>query len=499
MRFATVPSKLGPLLCPEPLLEYDTSLIPIGKIDELPHPPLQPDFNFNRDLQNYLSGRHLLLDEIPYPLKLIHDHYLHGFIRYEKGITKEKHGFSCQRCGNKDKELFAAFACYRCKANCTYCRNCIMMGRVSECTPLLRWSGPSPHFKVEEPILRWDGKLSELQLAAAEKISDLVVRNGELLVWAVCGAGKTEILFPGIEKALRAGLRICLATPRTDVVTELIPRFESAFSGIEVQALYGGHSSLERPSPLVLSTTHQLFRFKDAFDVMIVDEVDAFPYSFDKTLQFAVEKACKEDSARIYLSATPSENLLSRVKKKDLDVIHISKRFHGYPLPVPRFEWCGNWKKGLKKKHLPKVVSDWLKERLESGRQCFLFVPTIKHMDDIFECLKDHGSVDFVHAEDPDRNEKVNEFRKGEITMLITTTILERGVTVPKIDAAVFGADHEVFTANALEQIAGRVGRSIEDPYGEVVYYHYGKTRAMVSAKQSIEQHNKRTSEKVNT
>ncbi len=40
----------------------------------------------------------------------------------------------------------------------------------------------------------------------------------------------------------------------------------------------------------MISTTHQLLRYKDAFDVMIVDEVDAFPYSADQTLQFAVQK-----------------------------------------------------------------------------------------------------------------------------------------------------------------------------------------------------------------
>ncbi|MCF6410142.1 DEAD/DEAH box helicase [Pseudalkalibacillus salsuginis] len=496
MRFATIPTKLGPFLCPEPLANQSTSLFPISKLTELPYPPLQSDFNFDPDLQAFFTGRLLLLDEIPFPLQTIQAHYLHGFIQYEKGITKEEHGLSCRRCGNQDKELFATFSCYRCKEECAYCRNCIMMGRISQCTPLIRWAGPATGFHVEEPILRWDGQLSELQSSASERVYELIGHAGEILVWAVCGSGKTEILFAGIEKALREGLRVCLATPRTDVVMELFPRFEQAFPNTQVEALYGGHSSMDRASPLVLSTTHQLFRFEKAFDVMIVDEVDAFPYSYDKTLQFAVEKACKDEAARIYLSATPSEDLLARVRRKELDVIHISKRFHGYPLPVPEFTWCGNWKKGLKKGYVPKVLTEWVKRKLDSGRQCFLFVPTVKVLNDVYECLKS-DSVDFVHAEDPERKEKVNRFRKGEITMLITTTILERGVTVPEIDVAVFGADHEVFTSNAFVQISGRVGRSIEDPYGEVTYFHFGKTKAMASAKKTIEQHNSRSSREI--
>ncbi|WP_408007859.1 DEAD/DEAH box helicase [Pseudalkalibacillus sp. A8] len=395
----------------------------------------------------------------------------------------------------QDKELFAAFPCYRCKEECTYCRNCVMMGLVSQCTPLLRWNGPEPAFQVDEPILQWEGQLSELQSSASEKMYELIGSSKELLMWAVCGAGKTEILFIGIEKALREGLRVCLATTRTDVFIELFPRFEQAFPSVKVQALYGGHSSFDAASPLVLSTTHQLFRFEKAFDVMIVDEVDAFPYSYDDTLQFTVEKACKDDAARIYLSATPSEDMLTRVRQKDLDVIHISKRFHGYPLPVPRFTWCGNWKKSLKKGYLPKVLLEWVKGRLDSGCNVFCSFRRWKIMNEVYDCLES-DAVDYVHAEDPERKEKVNRFRKGEITMLITTTILERGVTIPEIDVAVFGTDHDIFTSNALVQICGRVGRSIEDPYGEVTYFHFGKTKAMTSAKKTIEQHNNRSSRK---
>ncbi len=105
MRFATIPTKFGPFLCPEPLANQNTSLFPISKLTELPHPPLQPDFIFDPDLQAFFAGRLLLLDEIPFSFQTIQAHYLHGFIQYEKGITKEDHGLSCQRCGNKDKEF----------------------------------------------------------------------------------------------------------------------------------------------------------------------------------------------------------------------------------------------------------------------------------------------------------------------------------------------------------------------------------------------------------
>ncbi len=77
----------------------------------------------------------------------------------------------------------------------------------------------------------------------------------------------------------------------------------------------------------------------------------------------------------------------------------------------------------------------------------------------------------FVHAEDSKREEKVELFRRKEIDILFTTTILERGVTFPAIDVAVLHAGHDVFDEAALVQIAGRAGRSPQDPTGEVLFF----------------------------
>ncbi len=54
--------------------------------------------------------------------------------------------------------------------------------------------------------------------------------------------------------------------------------------------------------------------------------------------------------------------------------------------------------------------------------------------------------------------------RNEELDFLITTTILERGVTFPGIDVIVLKADDEIFSAAALVQIAGRVGRNSDRP-----------------------------------
>lgn len=82
---------------------------------------------------------------------------------------------------------------------------------------------------------------------------------------------------------------------------------KEVFPNINVAALYGGSLDREKDAALVVATTHQLLRYYRAFHVMIVDEIDAFPYHADQMLQYAVKQAMKEKAACIYLTATPDE------------------------------------------------------------------------------------------------------------------------------------------------------------------------------------------------
>ncbi|MEH7384286.1 DEAD/DEAH box helicase [Bacillus sp. JJ1521] len=453
---------------------------------------LNPIFNYSSELQLLLNGKQLLLDEIPLSLKVIHQHYLNGYLQYRKCISKTKDGYDCIRCGNSDQKLFASFDCARCKNECAYCRKCINMGRMSECTVLVSWTGPSTIVEIPEEPLAWEGTLSPGQQRASTELIKAVQANVQLLIWAVCGAGKTETLFEGIETALQSGKKVCLATPRTDVVIELAPRIKSAFPGVDVIALYGGSEDRSKTAPITLATTHQLLRYYKAFDMIIIDEVDAFPYSAEPMLQYAVNQAKKDVSSTIYLTATPNQTWKNEIAACKRKAVTIPARYHRHALPVPELIWCGNWEEILKKNKLPRNVMAWIKEHLEIEKQAFLFVPRITYLERIVSILQslDHR-IEGVHAEDPDRKDKVARFRSGETPILVTTTILERGVTVPNIDVAVLGAEDKIFTESALVQISGRVGRSAQFSTGEILFFHYGKTREMIKAKKHIEIMNK--------
>ncbi|WP_236782450.1 DEAD/DEAH box helicase [Allobacillus saliphilus] len=357
------------------------------------------------------------------------------------------------------------------------------MGRVSTYEPLYEWNGPASRPpKMKQPSV-WRGELTPLQSKAADAMVEAIRNQSTLLIHAVCGAGKTEMLYRGLWIAFRNGFRVCIATPRADVVRELAPRLRRDFPSIEVAALYGGTQDVDVNAHLVVATTHQLLRYSKSFDVMIVDEVDAFPYHHDKSLPKAVARSVKPCHALIYLTATPRLDLKMASRLKQIQTISIPLRYHGHPLPLPKLSQVFKLHQHLQKGTLPKKITHWIEQRKAAKRRFLLFVPTIESAHALSKKL----NIPYVHSESSNREELIHHFRNQRYEALITTTILERGVTFPSIDVAVIGADHDVFDEAALIQIAGRAGRSADDPDGDVTFFYNVKTKAIVKARQYTE------------
>lgn len=383
----------------------------------------------------------------------------------------------CNRCFAAHPDQFYTHHCLRCNKRCTYCRHCIRMGKISTCTRLIKWIGELPAITYDtlSPI---GTTLSAAQQYAVEEWIGNYQQGNQHLLHAVCGAGKTEIMFEVVHHMVKQGLRVCIASPRTDVVLELYPRFRKAFPELRVHVYYGGAEKPSGLAAITLATTHQLYRFTHAFDQIIVDEADAFPYSIDETLIQAVHTAIKPSGLIHFVSATPNNRL-----PYDSETI-ISKRFHGFPLPVPRFEKLLGYEKQLSEKKIPQKLVQWMTFCEISNLPYLIFLPTIRQIEEF------PGNMPRVHAEHPMRKETVMQLRNKEIKGLLTTTILERGITIENLQVAVVGAEQAIFTSEALIQIAGRVGRSSKYPSGDIVFFHHGISDAMITSRQTIIGHN---------
>ncbi|WP_334220784.1 helicase-related protein [Paenibacillus sp. JJ-100] len=394
-------------------------------------------------------------------------------------------------------------------AACAYCEACLALGRSRACALLLRSAaqGAVPArgealrgtalVPTGSGLARWG--LSAAQSAAAAAALAFLARPhagggpGRFLLWAVTGAGKTEMIFPLIQHTLDHGGRALVATPRRDVVLELAPRLAKAFPDTSLATLYGGSDERWKYAQLTLATTHQLMRFYQGFDLVIIDEIDAFPYHNDPMLAHAAASCCKPNGHFIYLSATPPARLQREAAQGKLAHARVPVRFHRYPLPVPRLIKMPTVAQCIRRKQLPAPIVRRIQESLQRNAQVFVFVTRIAQIEAFVDLMRrtfPEITVEGTSSQDTERAAKVIAFRERSIRLLVTTTILERGVTIPRSDVFILDADNGLFDEASLVQMAGRAGRSIDDPAGRVVFASSRRTRSQVKAVAQIRKMN---------
>lgn len=354
--------------------------------------------------------------------------------------------FVCPVCGNDNESMIGYLN------GKPYCRKCI------------KFQGEeAPNsFKIPAKArYKLNYSLSNDQLRLSNSLIENYKKGINTLVHAVCGSGKTEIVLEVIKYAVECGDRVGFAVPRRDVVIELYDRFHEIFKFNKVVMVYGGHTE-RLEGDLVCLTTHQLYRYKDYFDLLILDEVDAFPFKGSDILETFFNKSIK--GKYIMMSATPDEELLNKFSREGMCILELFSRFHEHPLPVPE----------IKKSNILGIfliLKNELKRFLNKGKQVFVFAPTIDECESVFFYLKlffKNGA--FVHSKNPNRSQIISDFKSKKYQFLVTTAVLERGVTVKDLQVIVFKADHSIYNRYSLVQIAGRVGRKADAPEGEVIF-----------------------------
>ena len=399
-------------------------------------------------------------------------------------IEKENGRYHCFRCGSLiDQKL------WKLSEEVLYCRACIQLGRIRSDQKL--YTIAQRDFEGQE-VLNWKGTLTSYQQEVSEGLIQAVKAGKHALVHAVTGAGKTEMIYQVVSKVIDDGGAVCLASPRIDVCLELYKRLQNDFA-CDIALLHGESEPYFR-TPLVVATTHQLLKFHHAFDLLIVDEVDAFPYVDNSVLYYAVNQCVKKEGLRIFLTATSTDELDKKVRTGELKRLSLPRRFHGNPLIIPKPVWLSDFNRCLEKNQLSTKLKTYIEKQRRTGYPLLIFASEIKKGEKLKEILQEqfpNENIGFVSSVTEDRLEQVQAFRDGELTILISTTILERGVTFPYVDVFVVEANHRLFTKSSLIQIGGRVGRSMDRPTGELLFFHDGLNASIKKAIKEIKQMNK--------
>jgi Superfamily II DNA/RNA helicase required for DNA uptake (late competence protein) len=417
--------------------------------------------------------------------RLTHWRVLKGWGEWIPAVRLEGKRWLCQRCGETNVEEWPGVW-----GMMATCRSCSSLGACSSQQVLYRDKRVLE--KKTEPVnFVLQPSLTVAQKRASSQVLEFVQHSNlkEALLWAACGAGKTEVCFTSAAWALERGKSVLFAAPRQDVIYDVAPRLQRNFPGLQFQVLSGKTPVKYQKGNLVLATTHQILRFYQAFDLIFLDEMDAFPYQGSRMLQWGLKQALSIGGKILYLTATPSEEVIRKNNKEGKNLIRLPARHHRHPVPVP--EWF-KFHFLPERPNLTEKMIVQLQNMVSLG-VTIIFVPKISWVLPLVQYLRikyPEWRIEGSYSSDPARKQKIEDLGKGNYRLFICTSILERGVTIPNAQVIVLAADHPVFDGRSLVQMAGRAGRTKEYPVGRVLFVSERKVPAVTEAINRIREQN---------
>ena len=100
-------------------------------------------------------------------------------------------------------------------------------------------------------------------------------------------------------------------------------------------------------------------------------------------------------------------------------------------------------------------------------------------------------NISFVSSKTEHNQDAIHSLKEKEHYILISTTLLERGITVENVHVIVYQGDHHVYDTRTLIQIAGRVGRKPNHPTGDIIVFHSHKSKEITQCIKTIKLRNK--------
>ncbi len=299
------------------------------------------------------------------------------------------------------------------------------------------------------------------------------------LVQGDVGSGKTILALLALTDAAENGYQGALMAP-----TEVLARQHwESFS--EIYQTYGipcrpilltgsmtaaekrqAYEAIESHQADVIIGTHALIKEKVVYDrlaLVITDEQHRFGVR-----QREAFSGKGESPHVLVMSATPIPRTLAIILYGDLD-ISVVDQLPANRLPIKNCVVDGSYR--------PKIYR-FLQKEVEAGRQVYVICPMVEesegldaenvvdYTEKLREALPASIRVEYLHGKmkAKEKNQRMEEFQRGEIQVLVSTTVIEVGVNVP--NATVMLVENaERFGLAQLHQLRGRVGRGKYQSY----------------------------------
>ena len=314
--------------------------------------------------------------------------------------------------------------------------------------------------------------------AVADCVSDMSDKPSPMnrLIQGDVGSGKTAVCAAVCYNTVKNGYQAAFMAPTEILAQQHFETFSKMFEGMEIhlELLTGSMTASEKKkarariesgeSDIVIGT-HALLSDSTVFKSLgcaITDEQHRFGVA-----QRARLASKGEHPHVLVLSATPIPRTLGLIIYGDLDITVIDE------MPPGRTE-VATYFIGTDKRDRALA---FIKKQVDEGRQCYIVCPLVEEGDGELESANDYAAelmlgpfrdypVGILHGKmkAKDKEAVMAQFAKNEISILVSTTVVEVGVDVRNATVMMI-ENAERFGLSTLHQLRGRVGRGSYKSY----------------------------------
>ena len=327
--------------------------------------------------------------------------------------------------------------------------------------------------KMSDVINNLPFKLTKAQLRVLEEIDNDMESDKPMnrLLQGDVGSGKTVIALTAAYKAVKSGYQATIMAPTAILATQHLESFNEILkdTGIRSELLISGITKKKKEDILqrlangeidILIGTHAILEENVVFKnlgLVVTDEQHRFGVR-----QRSIIAQKGENPDVLVMTATPIPRTLALILYGDLDISIIDE----LPPNRKKIETYAV-KKGMEVR-----VNNFIAKNIQEGRQCYIVCPLVEENEEInavsvMELVEHYQKnvfpnfrVTYLHGKmrPKEKDAIMEEFKNGNIDILISTTVIEVGVNVPNANIMLI-ENAERFGLAQLHQLRGRVGR----------------------------------------
>lgn len=287
------------------------------------------------------------------------------------------------------------------------------------------------------------------------------------------GSGKTLVALHALLVAVEAGMQGAMLAPTEILARQHFSSLTSLLAGtpVNVAILTGRDKGKVREATLmgladgsihILVGTHAIFQeavFYKHLGLAVIDE----QHRFGVAQRLLLTQKAERPPHLLVMTATPIPRTLTLTHYGEMDVSRIDEMPPGRQPIETRV---------MPTDRLGEVV-EGVARHIEAGGQAFWVCPLVEESETSDRAaaearaaslqLRFGNEVGLIHGrmKGPEKDAVMDKFQRGEIAVLVATTVIEVGVDVPNANLIIV-EEAERFGLAQLHQLRGRVGRGGE-------------------------------------